>query len=235
MRQSLASCWCRLPPPGNLTFAAMASLFHVSWFNKPEHITATGRMVSHFELYFDLVLVRSPPQPPLALQRFALPLHSLSRASQVGSFLHLGALMNLDFGNVLKEGDALAGSMSASTEQLPGLLAKIPNFTAAVVFFIALWNSWCERCHPQAPAPAHSTAASAACSHVRAPPPCQVHVHQLHGTLPVQRRCNLHTLLPLLCRSPCNGYSHRQRPPPLAPSPSSLTRPFRFRIRRRGA
>ena len=97
-------------------------------------------------------------------------LHSLSRASQVGSFLHLGALMNLDFGKVLKEGDALAGSMSASTEQLPGLFAKIPNFTAAVVFFIALWNSWCERCHPQAPAPAHSTAASALLTRACPPP-----------------------------------------------------------------
>ncbi len=50
--------------------------------------------------------------------------------------------MNLDFGGILKEGDVFAGASAASAEQLPGIFASVPDFTAAVIFFIALWNSW---------------------------------------------------------------------------------------------
>ena len=43
----------------------LCGAFNVPWINKPAHISANGRMISHFELYFDLVLVRlhEPPSP----------------------------------------------------------------------------------------------------------------------------------------------------------------------------
>ena len=40
--------------------------FHVAWFSKPSLVSSSGRMISHFELYFDLVLVR----PHLQLHLF---------------------------------------------------------------------------------------------------------------------------------------------------------------------
>jgi hypothetical protein len=64
------------------------------------------------------------------------------RISQVGCFLHLGSLMNLDFGNIIKEGSANVGQASSTSESLPPLFGSAPNFTAAVIFFVALWNSW---------------------------------------------------------------------------------------------
>jgi hypothetical protein len=49
--------------------------------------------------------------------------------------------MNQDFGKVIQDG-VRTGSSATTVEQLPGIFAKFPNFTAAVIFFVALWNSW---------------------------------------------------------------------------------------------
>ena len=93
-------------------------------------------MISHFELYFDLVLV---------IPEAAYCPHAVARIThlQVGSFLHLGGLMNLDFGNILKDTEVKAGAAASTSETLPGIFGTVPNFTAAVIFFVALWNSWC--------------------------------------------------------------------------------------------
>jgi hypothetical protein len=80
-----------------------------------------------------------------------------SRVPQVGCFLHLGSLMNLDFGKVLKDSDTNTGAAATTTEKLPGFFASVPNFTAAVIFFVALWNSWCQL-HRNSPRVAHLSA-----------------------------------------------------------------------------
>jgi hypothetical protein len=49
--------------------------------------------------------------------------------------------MNQDFGKVL-QGDVTTGSSETTAEQLPGIFQTVPNFTAAAIFFVALWNSW---------------------------------------------------------------------------------------------
>jgi hypothetical protein len=51
--------------------------------------------------------------------------------------------MNLDFGKVLKDSDVKVGAADTTAEKLPSIFAAVPNFTAAVIFFVALWNSWC--------------------------------------------------------------------------------------------
>ncbi len=167
----------------------------IPWINKPAHISADGRMISHFELYFDLVLVRLHELPsPLAYITF-IP-HPVP--TQVGCFLHIGGLMNLDFGKVLKDGDVTAGAKISTTETLPGIFGTVPNFTAAVIFFIALWNSWCVTERAQHSCHRHS--------HTRL---SQVHVRELHGSFPVLRRCHHPALFHFLPRGPRDGHRHR--------------------------
>ena len=53
---------CLHPPSRHLHLTNMTIFdkFHVAVFTKPAHVSISGRMISHFELYFDLVLVLSP-------------------------------------------------------------------------------------------------------------------------------------------------------------------------------
>ncbi len=154
-------------------------------------------MISHFELYFDLVLVRIH-QLPSPLSHATSACQPSSPSLQVGSFLHLGGLMNLDFGKLLKDSDVPIGATVSITETLPGILGTAPNFTAAIIFFVALWNSWCRNSH------ATRSAALTGCS--------QVHVCQLHGPLPVVRRRHNRAFFHILHRCPLHVHCHRRAP-----------------------
>jgi hypothetical protein len=106
--------------------------------------------------------------------------------------------MNLDFGKLLKDGDVTAGAAVSTTETLPGIFSTVPNFTAAIIFFIALWNSWCVTERAQHSFHCHS--------HTRL---SQVHVRELHGSFPVLRRCHHPALLHFLPRGSRDGHRHR--------------------------
>ena len=88
--------------------------------------------------------------------------------------------MNLDFGGILKDSDVRIGAAAATTENLPEIFATAPNFCAAVIFFVALWNSWCVAPGRLIPISIHRAqlhrSTSLCCP--------QVHVRQLHGALP---------------------------------------------------
>jgi hypothetical protein len=131
--------------------------------------------------------------------------------------------MNLDFGKVLKDGDVTAGAAISTTETLPGIFGTVPNFTAAVIFFIALWNSWCVTERAQHSCYRHSHTCLA-----------QVHVRELHGSFPVLRRCHHPAFFHVFPRGPRDGHRHRPVGLP-AKLPLHLTLPSRFWLRRGGS